>query len=383
MLLALAAALSLSPAQSAPAQPGLTVTIDPGRAVLAVGQPSPVRVAFHNGGAAPAKLDPAVAMGSGLQLRGVDLAPGAQAKALAPHVAMDDGKPFDLPPGSSMTFTIDLATLRKGELVSLCGVYDTADLWFEAIGLKSAPVRIDLVEDFSKTVVVLETTKGAMKLQLDSARAPLAARNMARHVQLGTYEGTRFHRVLKDFMAQGGDPNSKDQPEATWGGGGAPFNGKRLRSEMDPTAKFERGTLAMARNGDPLARYGQMPLDMLGQAAQQGDPVANAMIQRAMQWLKIDGVNMTDEPAVRARYAELQKQGAFKEAPIFLDSSGSQFFVCFKKADHLVGNYTAFGRLVDGEDTLAKIEAVASADPRGGKPTEEIKITKARLEKSG
>ena len=380
----LSAALAApAPAQSAPAGKGLTASIDAGRAVFVAGLPCPIELELSNGGSKPVKLDWSIAMGEGLHVRGVDLAPGAQEKQVAPTLHVDmAAKPFELPPNVAVTITIDLNAVNNGAYAALCGVYDAAEVWFEADGVKSAPARVDLVEDLSKTLVVLDTTKGVMKLSLDPKHAPLACRNFVRHVQLGTYNGTLFHRVIKDFMAQGGDPNSRDAGNpASWGGGGAPFNGKRFHAEMDPTVKFERGTLAMARNGDPLGPYGQMPLQQLLQAAQQGNQVAAAMQQRIAMMLKIEGVNVNDMKAVEARYQELQRSGFFREPQVFLDSSGSQFFICFSRKEHLDGNYIAFGKLVAGDDVLSKIEALAAVDPNSGKPSEEIKITKASIEK--
>lgn len=94
-----------------------------------------------------------------------------------------------------------------------------------------------------KKTVVLETTQGNIELTLDPAVAPKTCENFEKLVEKGYYNGTIFHRVIKDFMVQGGDPTGT-------GRGGASIWGKPFGDEVSPKVKFDKpGLLAMANAG--------------------------------------------------------------------------------------------------------------------------------------
>ena len=86
--------------------------------------------------------------------------------------------------------------------------------------------------------VVIQTNYGEIKLALDEEKAPLTVKNFLHYVENGFYEGTVFHRVIKDFMIQGGGftPDLKQKENL------AP-----IKNEADNGLKNERGTIAMAR----------------------------------------------------------------------------------------------------------------------------------------
>lgn len=87
-------------------------------------------------------------------------------------------------------------------------------------------------------VVVMETTKGTIKIELDAAAAPKSAANFLRYVEEGFFDGTIFHRVIPDFMIQGGGftPDMKQKPTH-----------EPIVNEAANGLKNARGTLAMAR----------------------------------------------------------------------------------------------------------------------------------------
>ena len=94
-----------------------------------------------------------------------------------------------------------------------------------------------------KPIVVLETNQGNIEIQLFPDVAPKACENFTGLVKKGYYNGIIFHRVIKDFMIQGGDPTGT-------GSGGASIWGKAFEDEVSPTVKFDRkGLLAMANAG--------------------------------------------------------------------------------------------------------------------------------------
>jgi cyclophilin family peptidyl-prolyl cis-trans isomerase len=96
------------------------------------------------------------------------------------------------------------------------------------------------VEGNMNTLVELETTMGTMKIKLYDDKAPNTAKNFKDLVEKGFYDGTIFHRVIKDFMIQGGDP--------TGTGTGGP--GYKIQDEFGPGLKHDRkGILSMANAG--------------------------------------------------------------------------------------------------------------------------------------
>ena len=91
--------------------------------------------------------------------------------------------------------------------------------------------------------VVLETNQGTIEIKLMPDIAPKACENFTKLVEKGYYNGLIFHRVIKNFMIQGGDPTGT-------GAGGNSIWGKPFADEFDPNAKFDKpGILAMANAG--------------------------------------------------------------------------------------------------------------------------------------
>ena len=92
-------------------------------------------------------------------------------------------------------------------------------------------------------IVVLETTQGNIELELFPKIAPKAVENFITHVKNGYYNGIIFHRIIKNFMIQGGDPTGT-------GRGGESIWGKPFADEFAPNVVFnKRGILAMANAG--------------------------------------------------------------------------------------------------------------------------------------
>lgn len=93
------------------------------------------------------------------------------------------------------------------------------------------------------TVVVIETNKGIIELSLYPDVAPKACDNFVKLVKKGYYNGQIFHRVIRGFMVQSGDPTGTGQ-------GGESASGLEFENEMSPTVTFDRhGLLAMANRG--------------------------------------------------------------------------------------------------------------------------------------
>ena len=92
-------------------------------------------------------------------------------------------------------------------------------------------------------IATLETSKGNIKIELRADLAPKAVENFVTHSKNGYYNGLIFHRVIKDFMIQGGDPTGT-------GAGGESIWGGKFKDEFAPNAVFDKvGILAMANAG--------------------------------------------------------------------------------------------------------------------------------------
>lgn len=92
-------------------------------------------------------------------------------------------------------------------------------------------------------IVVLETNQGNIELKLFPDKAPKACKNFIGLVEKGYYNGTVFHRVIPDFMIQGGDPTAT-------GAGGESIFGKPFEDEVSSGVRFDKpGILAMANAG--------------------------------------------------------------------------------------------------------------------------------------
>jgi cyclophilin family peptidyl-prolyl cis-trans isomerase/outer membrane murein-binding lipoprotein Lpp len=104
-------------------------------------------------------------------------------------------------------------------------------------------------EDLSKkySAAVLKTSLGDIKVKFDPTNAPNTVNNFLKLASEKFYDGTKFHRVIKGFMIQGGDPMSKDNAaKDRWGTGGP---GYKFADELKGTEKYPQGTLAMANSG--------------------------------------------------------------------------------------------------------------------------------------
>ena len=100
----------------------------------------------------------------------------------------------------------------------------------------------------AKEVAVINTSMGEMVAEFWPDVAPKTVENFKKLAKEGFYDGTIFHRIIKGFMIQGGDPNTKDPAkEAKYGQGGP---GYQINAEFN-NKKHVRGVLSMARSSDP------------------------------------------------------------------------------------------------------------------------------------
>ncbi len=168
-------------------------------------------------------------------------------------------------------------------------------------------------------VVAMETSKGPVELTLDGAAAPLTAGNFVDLVRRGVYNGTVFHRVVKEpvpFVVQGGDPSSADPkvPASDYGSGGF----------VDPASgESRRIPLELKLDGQQEPRYGEE----------------------------------ITSPTVTRQLALSHQRGAVAMARSNDPNSASaQFYVALQALPELDGRYAVFGRVSKGMDVIDRIQ---------------------------
>ncbi|HEX7861538.1 MAG TPA: peptidylprolyl isomerase [Verrucomicrobiae bacterium] len=161
-------------------------------------------------------------------------------------------------------------------------------------------------------VAVVKTAHGEMVLEFWPDVAPKHVENFKTLAKKGFYDGTTFHRIIKGFMIQGGDPLTKDPAKEKDYGKGDP--GYTVKAEFNDR-KHVRGVLSMARSRDP-------------------------------------------------------------------NSAGSQFFIMLGPTPHLDGQYTAFGKMIKGDEVLTKISNTPTGPGGDGamsKPTERVVVESVKI----
>ncbi|MGH1335235.1 MAG: peptidylprolyl isomerase [Aureispira sp.] len=192
-------------------------------------------------------------------------------------------------------------------------------------------------------IVELVTDYGTMELQL-YAHTPQHRDNFVKLVKQGFYDSLLFHRVIDNFMIQGGDPVSKGAAPNVMLGNGGP--GYTIPAEFVDTLVHLKGALAAAR---------------------MGDAVNPKKASSGSQFYIVEGQRvkgeMLDQMQMRSGivYTEAQKKA-------YATAGGTP---------HLDGGYTVFGRVISGMDVLEKIAAVPVS---GSRPKKDV-MMKMRMKK--
>lgn len=163
----------------------------------------------------------------------------------------------------------------------------TAGLMFSSTGTKNNNKNMH---------VTLKTNMGDMTLELYQDKAPKTVANFIKLAKEGYYDGTKFHRVIHDFMIQGGDPQTKDDALMNkWGTGGP---GYQFENENDK-GNYTRGILAMA-NAGPNTNGSQFFIVTAENVAwfNSGYSIFGKITDGVETLMKIDGVktNGSDRP---------------------------------------------------------------------------------------
>lgn len=235
--------------------------------------------------------------------------------------------------------------------------------------------------------VKIQTMFGDMIVRLYD-ETPIHRDNFVKLVKEGYYDGTLFHRVIKDFMIQGGDPDSKGAPAGKMLGIGGPDY--TLEAEIKEGLFHKRGALAAARQGDEVnperRSSGSQFYIVWGQVYNEGQI---RQFSRQMKMQKVQDVftKLASEHRAeimqmrrdrnRAGLQELQDRlaaEAEKQAAGFagLTEEQQKVYTTLGGTPHLDGQYTVFGEVEEGLDVVEMIQS--SATGRGDRPVDDIEM---------
>jgi len=128
----------------------------------------------------------------------------------------------------------------------------TKAVFAAALLLSTATYATDKAK-MSITTIKLTTNQGDITLELDAEKAPNTVKNFVTYVEEGFYEGIIFHRIIPNFMAQGGGFTTDFKQKST---------NSAIENEANNGLKNNRGTIAMARTGDPHSATGQFFINL-------------------------------------------------------------------------------------------------------------------------
>ena len=250
------------------------------------------------------------------------------------------------------------------------------------------------METGNETLVRLETTMGNITVKLYN-ETPKHRDNFIKLAKEGTYDSTLFHRVIKNFMIQAGDPQSKTATDTTTLGNGDV--GYTLPAEFNPKFFHKKGALAAARLGDEVNPNkessgcqfyivtGKVYNDstLLGMEQQMNqmrlNNAFNALAQKHMKEIykmrknnDQDGLMDLQDSLIAQAEAQVAKEPEFKFTPEQVKA-----YTTVGGTPHLDGAYTVFGEVLEGIDIVDKIQKVKT--DRNDRPEEDVVIKKVTV----
>ena len=249
--------------------------------------------------------------------------------------------------------------------------------------------------DVMGTKVKIETTMGDIIVKLYD-ETPKHRDNFIKLVENGTYEGTLFHRVIKDFMIQAGDPDSKGAPKGQMLGSGDV--GYTVPAEfVYPQLFHKKGALAAARQGDNVNPekassgcqfyivtgrvFNDSTLLSMEEQKNQNKftSVFNALAQKHMKEIYQMRRNNDQEGLMNLQdslFVETQKQMEGEPEFKFTEEQ-RQAYTTIGGTPHLDGEYTVFGEVIEGMDVVDKIQQVSTNG--SDRPDDDIVIKKVSI----
>lgn len=247
-------------------------------------------------------------------------------------------------------------------------------------------------EDEKRRTVEMVTNYGTITIELYN-ETPLHRDNFIQLAKAHAYDSVLFHRVIRNFMIQGGDPDSKRaQPQDTLGEGDVPYT---IQAEFNPNLFHKRGVLAAARDGNPQRASSGMQFYIV-QGKIYNDSLLDGAEIRINNWLAehaiqndlehkylldtLQKANEVENTALYDRYKDSIQDWA-KTSKSFqryaIPKSQRDIYKSMGGAAHLDQNYTVYGEVIKGMDVVDSI----AATPTGvfDRPVKDIRILTLRV----
>lgn len=264
--------------------------------------------------------------------------------------------------------------------------------------MKKVFVSILLISVFSfvltaqkETKILIKTEKGNIKLKLYN-ETPKHRDNLVKLISQKYYDGLLFHRVIKDFMVQGGDPDSKNAAKGAMLGNNGP--GYTIPAEINSKFFHKKGALAAARLGDDQnpkkessgsqfyivqgkkfteQELAQLETNMNQQNKMQFYIAHIRKPENKALYHKIDSLQRArNTQAIDLIIADLDKTIGKNIPAVKMSDAQKKAYTTIGGAPHLDGTYTVFGEVIEGLDVVDKIAQVAVDG--NSRPNEDVKI---------
>ncbi|MBR5844116.1 MAG: peptidylprolyl isomerase [Bacteroidaceae bacterium] len=243
--------------------------------------------------------------------------------------------------------------------------------------------------------VKIETTMGTVVVKLYD-ETPAHRDNFVKLVNEGYYDGTLFHRVIKEFMIQGGDGDSRTAKPGQMLGTGDP--GYKIPAEfVYPKYFHKKGALAAARQGDDtnpekassgsqfyIVTGAVFPEGRLKELTRQMQMQREHNIFNSLAMARREEImnlrRNRDQAGLMALQEQLiaeAKQQAAAQAPITFTPEQIEAYTTVGGAPHLDGEYTVFGEVVEGMEVVDKIEKVKTG--AADRPVEDVKVISMKI----
>lgn len=277
--------------------------------------------------------------------------------------------------------TAALATLLLAILpLASCGSKNSAEAQNES---NDSTTMAESTDSLKNVKIKFNTTQGEFTVLLYDD-TPLHRDNMVKLVNDHFYDGLLFHRVIKDFMVQGGDPDSKDAVPGQQLGAGDP--GYTIPAEIRPNHFHTRYALAAARTSDQVnperRSSGSQFYVVTGSKADSTQLVAMAT-QRAFNDLvqqNADRIRQMqaagDMAGLQALQTEFEAKAKAEAASLVL-AEVAKAYATVGGAPFLDGQYTVYGEVIDGFETIDAIEGVKTG--AADRPVEDVRIISASV----
>ena len=270
----------------------------------------------------------------------------------------------------------------------------TLAVWSMMIACTGNQQKSKSMNQGNETLVRLETTEGNIIVKLYD-ETPKHRDNFIKLAKEGVYDSTLFHRVIKNFMIQAGDPQSKTASDtATLGSGDV---GYTLPAEINPKFFHKRGVLAAARLGDEVnpnressgcqfyivtgRKFSEAQMINMENQMNEArlDNIFNELARKHMKEIyKMRKANDTEGLLELQDSLEAQARAQVAKEPALKYSKEQiQAYTTIGGAPHLDGSYTIFGEVIEGMEIVDKIEKVKTN--RADRPEKDIRILKTEV----